>query len=119
MKYMIQLAVIMVITFVSEALNRLIPLPIPASIYGMVILFASLQTGLLKLSQVKDVGKFLIDIMPLMFIPAAVGLLDTWDAVKSIWLQVVFTAIATTILVMGTSGRVTQSIIRREAKKKE
>lgn len=117
MKYMKQLAVIMVITFIGEAFGRLIPLPIPASIYGMIIFFAALQSGIVKLSQVKDAGKFLIDIMPLMFIPAAVGLLDSWDMVKSIWLQIIFTAIATTVLVMGVSGRVTQFVIRREAKK--
>lgn len=118
MKYMLQLTIIMIITFISEALGRLIPLPVPASIYGMVILFIALQTGLLKLSHVKDVGKFLIDIMPLMFIPAAVGLLDAWGAIKGIWLQIIVTTVITTFLVIGVSGRVTQFVIQREAKKK-
>ena len=56
-------------------MNYYIPLPVPASIYGMIILFLCLSTGIIKLSDVKDAGKFLIEIMPLMFIPAGVGLI--------------------------------------------
>ena len=72
MKYLQQFLLILCISFVGEFLKYVLPLPIPASIYGMVILFIGLLTGLIKLEQVKDVGKFLIEIMPVMFIPAGV-----------------------------------------------
>ena len=75
MKYIKQFLIILLISFIGEGLNYLIPAPIPASIYGMVILFVCLCTKIIKLDDVKDTGLFLIEIMPLMFIPAGVGLM--------------------------------------------
>ena len=78
MKYLKQFLIILVISLVGELMNKFIPLPVPASIYGMVILFAGLLTGLIKLDAVKEAGRFLIEIMPVMFIPAGVGLISSW-----------------------------------------
>ena len=82
MKLLRQFLIILAISFVGEALKYLLPLPVPASIYGMVILFVGLLTGLIKLSWVKDAGKFLIAVMPVMFIPAGVGLMSSWGVLK-------------------------------------
>ena len=79
MKYIKQFGIILLISFLGEILRAVIPLPIPASIYGLVLMLAALMTHLLPLEAVQDSGKFLIEIMPLMFIPAAVGLLDSWS----------------------------------------
>ena len=73
MKFLKQFLIILVITFMGEGLKYLLPLPIPASIYGMVLLFLALMTRIVKLESVRDAGKFLIEIMPVMFIPAGVG----------------------------------------------
>ena len=119
MKYIKQLLIILFISFIGEVLKYLIPLPVPASIYGLVLLLAALLTGVLKLEKIKDVSGFLIEIMPLMFIPAAVGLMDSWSSLGGILVQVVITVVVSTILVMGVSGMVTQWIIRKERRKKE
>ena len=84
MKYLKQFLIILVISLVGELMNKFIPLPVPASIYGMVILFAGLLTGLIKLDAVKEAGRFLIEIMPVMFIPAGVGLISSWLNLKPI-----------------------------------
>ena len=73
-----QLCVILLVSFVGEILRQLLPLPIPASIYGLLIMLFLLITKLLKVENVKKAGHFLIDVMPLMFIPPAVGLIDVW-----------------------------------------
>jgi holin-like protein len=117
MKYIKQLTVILIITFASEMLHFLLPLPIPASIYGMAILFFALQSKLLRLDSVKDVGKFLNEIMPVFFIPAAVGLIDTWQLLGNYLVQIVITIVSTTFVVMIVAGKVTQFVIRLEAKK--
>ncbi len=116
MKYLKQFTIIILISFMGEVLNCLIPLPIPASIYGFAILFIGLVTGAIKLSWVRETGIFLIDIMTIMFIPPAVGLLDSWQVLKPIWTAVVAVIIVTTVLVMAVTGRVTQYIIRKDAK---
>ena len=116
MKYLKQFLLILCITFVGELVKYVLPLPIPASIYGMVILFVGLMTGHIKLSSVKEVGKFLIEIMPVMFIPAGAGLVESWSALRPICVQVVVIMFVSTIVVMVISGRVTQFVIRRNRK---
>ena len=116
MKCMKQFGIILAITFLGELLRYLLPLPIPASIYGLVLMLLVLKLGVVKLEQVKETGDFLIEIMPMMFIPAAVGLLSSWDSLKDIWIPVVVITLATTVIVMAVTGLVTQTI-RRYSKK--
>ena len=117
MKYLKQFLIILAISFVGEALKYFLPLPIPASIYGMVLLFILLLTGVVKLDDVQDVGKFLIEIMPVMFIPAGVGLMASWGVLKPMLIPVVIILVISLILVMGISGRITQRVIRHSQKK--
>ncbi|MBC2578310.1 CidA/LrgA family protein [Peptostreptococcus russellii] len=114
MKYLKQFAIIIVITFIGEALNQIIPLPIPASIYGLVIMLIALSTKILPLDKVKDVGKMLIQTMPIMFIPAGVGLITAWDKLSPIILPVVVITFISTIVVLIVSGKFTETIINKD-----
>lgn len=114
MKYTRQFLLILLFSFLGEGLRELLPLPVPASIYGLVLLFAALETGILKLDAVYDTGKFLIEIMPMMFIPAGAGLIDSWEALQPICIPVVVIMVVSTVVVMGVSGRVTQFVIRKK-----
>lgn len=116
MKWMKQFGIILLVSFVGEVLERFIPLPIPASIYGIVLLFLCLKLRIIPHEAVHETGKFLIEIMPLMFIPAAVGLLETWDIIAPSWLKYVAVTVHSTWVVMIVSGRITQSVIRRRQK---
>ena len=69
MKYVRQFVIIMVFTFLGEVLKALLPFPVPASIYGLLALLLALETKLLPLASVRDVGEFFVEIMPLTFIP--------------------------------------------------
>ncbi|MDE6314640.1 MAG: CidA/LrgA family protein [Lachnospiraceae bacterium] len=112
MKVLKQFFIILSISCVGEILNMFLPLPIPASIYGMVLLFVLLYTGILKLEDIKDTGMFLIEIMPVMFIPAGVGLMSSWGVLKPVLIPVSIITIVSTILVMAAGGKVTQFIIK-------
>lgn len=119
MRYIRQFLIIVLFSFVGELLHEIIPLQIPSSIYGFVLLFAALCTGIIKLPQVKETAKFLIDIMPILFVPAGVGLLESWDVLRPILLQVIVILVVSTVLVMGVSGLVTQKIILRKKKERK
>ena len=119
MKYIRQFLIILAISFIGELLKYVLPLPIPASIYGMVILFICLKTGLVKLEDVKDAGKFLIEIMPVMFIPAGVGLVESWGILKPVLVPVCIITVVTIITVMAVTGLLSQWVIRRDRKKGE
>lgn len=110
---------ILAISFIGEILKYFLPLPIPASICGMMILFIGLLTGIIPLEAVKDVGKFLIEIMPVMFIPAGVGLMSSWVNLKPVLLPVSIITVVSIVTVMIATGRTSQWIIRRGKKKEE
>ena len=114
MKFFKQFGWIMFVTCLGEILKYLLPFPIPASIYGLVLMMVFLMTGLIKLDRVYQAGTFLIEIMALMFIPAAVGIIESWGQLERIILPVSIITVITTIVVMIVSGKVTQFILERE-----
>lgn len=113
MKFLKQFLIILAISLIGEILKSVLPFPIPASIYGMVLMFVLLLTGVIKLDQVRDAGKFLIEIMPVMFIPAGVGLMSSWNVLQPVLLPVSVITVITIFTVMGVTGIVSQIIIRK------
>ena len=118
-KYIRQMLIILSVTCVAEILKYFIPLPIPASIYGLVLMFLLLVTGIVKLPQVKETAEFLVEIMTIMFIPATVGLMENWDVLRPILFPLIVIIPVTTVLVMGITGRTAQRILRRKGKENE
>ena len=119
MKYVKQFLIILLISFMGELLKYLLPFPIPSSIYGLAILFLALQFKILKLEAIQETAKFLIEIMPLMFIPAGVGLLKSWGALQKILVPVTIILAVSTVFVMAVSGRVTQFLIQKNSQKND
>ena len=93
-------------------LKNLLPLPVPASVYGLVIMLVALLTGILKLDQVKGAADFLVEIMPVMFVPAGAGLITAWSSLKPICVPVLIMTFISTVIVMVVTGKVTQGVIR-------
>ena len=118
MRYLKQFTIILTISLLGEVLHYIIPLPVPASIYGLLLMLAALMTGVVKRDSVREAGAFLVEIMPVMFIPAAVGLLEAWGVLRPVWLPVAVITVGSTVLVMGVSGLVTQFVIRRDERRK-
>lgn len=116
MKLIKQFIYIIAFTFIGELLHFLIPLPIPASIYGIVLLFITLMKKWVKVSDIRETSTFLIAIMPVMFIPAAVGLIDSWQDVQSNFLKFTIVTVVSTFVVMGVAGYITQLTIRKSKK---
>ena len=100
-------------TLVGEALQRLLPLPIPASVYGLVLLFLALCTRIVKLEQVKDVGNFLTSILPILFVAPAVNILEYWELIESQLIPIGVLILGSTVLIFGISGTVTRLFCRK------
>lgn len=114
MKYMKQFGIILAISLGGEVLNAGLPLPVPASIYGLLLMLAALCLKLIRVEQVKETAAFLIEIMPMMFIPAAVGLVRSYDILRPKLLAYAVITLGTTYLVMGVSGRTAQRLMERK-----
>ncbi|MBR4992448.1 MAG: CidA/LrgA family protein [Clostridia bacterium] len=114
MKYLKQFAIILAVCLAGEGLKALLPLPIPASIYGLVLMLAALMSGLLKLEQVENAADYLIQIMSPMFIPAAVGLMDQFASLRAILLPFLVINLVGLVITFAVTGRVTQFLLNRE-----
>ena len=113
MEYLLQLLTILGFTFAGELCSRLIPLPIPAAVYGLVLLFLALATGLVKVEKVRAVGNWLIGIMGVFFVAPVVNLLDSWETVRRVLLPVLGIVILSTVIVFAVAGKVTQWLRRK------
>ena len=119
MKFLRQFMIILLLSFLGEVLKMFIPLPIPASVYGLVLMLLCLVTGILKTSQVKEAAFFLIEIMPVMFIPAAAGLIDSWKVLQPLLLPILVITVVITIFVMVVTGKIAQMIAQKRGTKNE
>jgi len=119
MKYMSQFAIILLATFAGQLLNTLIPLPVPAAIWGMVLLFAALASGILKLEQVEVTADFLSGLMMLIFVPFGVNLMTSYNQLAGSILKIVLVIVLSTFVCFFVTGKTADFIIgRREGKEK-
>lgn len=113
MKYLSQFCIILGFTLAGEALQRLLPLPIPASVWGLALLFIALCIGIVKVEQVKEASAFLISIMSVMFVAPAVGIVENWDLISTQLLSIFLLLTASTFLTFGISGCLTQWLLKK------
>lgn len=114
MKYLSQFCIILGFTLTGEALQRLLPLPIPASVYGLVLLFLALCTGIVKVSQVKETGAFLTSVLPLLFVAPTVGIVEHWGLIRPNLLPIALLLLGSTVLTFAISGLTTKALSRKE-----
>lgn len=112
MNYVKQFCIILAFSFAGEILNRLIPLPVPASIYGLVLMFLALEFKIIKVEHIKEVSKFLLGIMSIFFVPSSVGFINALPLMKKYGIQFAIIGIASTFIVFGITGQVTQLLMK-------
>ena len=117
MKYIPQFLYILSFSFIGEVLQAVVPLPIPAAIYGLVLLLLALASGLLKTSQVKDAANWLISIMPVLYVPICVKILEYWGVISQNAAAIITITVLSTFLVFAVSGLVTQWLMKRRGAK--
>lgn len=113
MKFIRQLSIILTISFIAELMEALIPIPVAASIYGLVLMLAGLVTKIIPLEKVEGAADFLVEIMPILFIPPTVSIMTSADTIKEMLVPLVVISVVSTILIMVVTGRVSQHIIRK------
>lgn len=113
-KYLFQFVRILAFCFLGELLHAVLPLPIPASIYGLVLLLAALCLGIVRLDQVQETGMFLTGIFPLLFVPAAAGVMELWTELGAMALPVALAVGPVTVLILICAGRTTQALTARK-----
>mgnify|MGYP001746456143 CR=1 FL=1 len=95
MKHMRQFLIILLFTCIGEVLHTFIPLPIPASIYGLVLLFIALNLRIFKVDEVHDTADFLIEII-----------IGSMASLQPILIQSIIIMMVSTVIVMVVTGKV-------------
>lgn len=114
MKYLKQLLLILLFSIAGEALQALIPLPVPAAIYGLVLMLVALCSGAMKAEAIADTAHFLIGIMPLLFVAPAVNILQNWGVIAPNLVPICVIMVASTFVVFIVSGVVTQLLLKKK-----
>lgn len=117
MKYIFQLMIILAVSFAGEVLHAVIPLPVPASVYGLIILLILLMTKLVKLSQVETTANYMISIMPLFFIEPSVALMTSFGIVKGSVIPLCIASFLSFASVVIVTGLTSQMVIRIKRKR--
>lgn len=118
MKHIKQLTIILAVSLIAELMEYLIPLPVAASVYGLVLMLIGLMTHIIPLEKVEGVADFLVENMAIVFIPPTVGIMASVEELRQMLIPLIVISLVSTIVVMAVTGRFTQFIIRRGAKKK-
>ena len=114
MKYIAQFCIILGYTFIGEALQRILPLPIPGSVYSLVLLFLALCLGRVRLDEIQETAHYLTTILPVMFVAPAVGIVEYLDAISSNLIPILLILIGTTVITFGISGTLVQKFLKKE-----
>ena len=116
MKYLYQFLVILGFSFAGEMIHAVVPLPVPASVYGLVLLFVCLMLGVVKLNQIEEAADFFLQIMPVLFIGASVSLMNIIQDILGSLTAIIIITVISTFVVMGVTGKTAQYIIERKEK---
>ena len=108
MKYIRQFGIILLFSLAGDLCHAWIPLPIPASIYGMLLLLFAFAAKLLKVEAVRETGLFLVSLLPLLFVIPTVGLMGCWDVIRTDVFKIAVLIIVTTVITFGISGILTK-----------
>ncbi len=118
MKYFKQFGIIACVSFIGELLNTILPFPIPASVYGLVLMVLLLMTGLIKLEMIQETADYLISVMAIFFLPSSVSLMVNLDVMKGSILQLFLMCVVSTVVVTAVTGLVAQWVMKLTGKKK-
>ena len=119
MELLKQFGIITALSLLGEILNHIIPLPVPASVWGMVFMFLLLCFKIVKLEQVEKAADFLLSIMTVMFVPVGAGLIQNYTAIKNEIIAIFIILIISTLVCFFITGHVAQFIINLQQKKRE
>lgn len=117
MNILVQFFIILVYSFVGDIIHTTFNLPIPGSIIGLVLLFISLKTKILKLESIERAGNWLKSNMALLFVPITVGIMPYFNVIQKNWVEVTLIMVISTIITYLVTAFIAEYILKKEDKK--
>lgn len=101
------------ILLISKIIESFIPIPMPASVIGLVLLFIALCTGIVKLGQVETVGTALTNNIGFLFVPAGVSVINSLPILSQSPILIILLIIISTILLLVSTGFASQLLVTK------
>jgi len=111
MKYLSQFLLLMTFVLAGELIAFIIPLPIPSMIYGLLLLFGALCTGIVKLKHIEGISNWFLAVIPVLFVVPAVGIINIMPALAGIWPWMLAVIVLTYFAVMASTGYLSDIMI--------
>lgn len=120
MKIIKQIGIIFSVCWISQVIEHFLPFSFPASVIGMILLFLCLVTGILKIGHVQEKADFLLGNMAFFFVPAGVSIINYFDILGSMAVQLVVICVVSTIVTFAATAyavTLTVKLMNRRKKK--
>ncbi|MER0466940.1 antiholin-like murein hydrolase modulator LrgA [Bacillus cabrialesii subsp. cabrialesii] len=116
--FLTQAFIFAVIMLVSNMIAAIVPIPIPASVVGLVLLFLLLCLKVIKLEQVETLGTSLTSLIGFLFVPSGISVMNSLGVMQQYGLQIVLVILLATIILLGATGLFSQMILSLSGKRK-
>lgn len=105
-----------IVMLVANIIKGFLPMPMPASAIGLILLFIALSTKIVKVEQVEGLGNKLISIISFLFVPAAISVINSLGILSTSGLQIMLIIIVATVILLAIAGWSTQVFLKKRAK---
>lgn len=117
-KLILQLALIMLITFIGTEVQKLLHIPLAGSIVGLMLFFLLLQFKIIPESWINVGADFLLKTMVFFFIPSVVGIMDVASNITMNYILFFIVIIFGTCLVALSSGYIAEKMLEKSNTRK-
>jgi len=111
MKMMYQIGLLFGVCLLGQAIAAFLPIPFPGSVLSMIILFLLLFFRIIRVDHIQQKADFLLKNMSFFFIPAGIGILSSFDLIRSSILPLIIVIVVTTVLTFGATALTVQGVI--------
>ncbi|ARF68303.1 hypothetical protein B7C51_11510 [Paenibacillus larvae subsp. pulvifaciens] len=113
--FLTQAFIFSVIMLVSHIITALLPIPMPASVIGLVLLFVLLCLKVVKLEQVESFGAALTGIIGFLFVPSGISVMNSLGVMQQFGLQIILVIFAATAILLAVTGLFSQMILGKRS----
>ena len=111
---LLSLCLLFAMLYLGKGLSILLPIGIPDSIWGLLLLFASLVIGIVKVEWVTPAARPLTRYMTIFFIPICAEIVEHIDILKSHFVSFVLANMLSTIVSLVLIGLFAQWVFHRK-----
>jgi holin-like protein len=114
LKFVLQIFVFIGLNYAGSFVVKLLQLPIPGNVMGMILLFILLITGIIRVEWIEMASTALIKHLSFFFIPISVGLMTLGTVFLNHGLALMIILLASAFIGMAFSGVVAQKLLKRK-----